>query len=79
MHILIVLILADHWQDVVVGSIVGTVFSYFVYRLYYPALGSRISNLPYAPRTQRESDQEELPTHMVCLSLILFLVSKLNA
>ncbi|KAJ6455718.1 phosphatidic acid phosphatase type 2/haloperoxidase [Mycena sanguinolenta] len=39
-----------HWQDVLVGSILGTVVSYFSYRQYYPSLASEVSDRPYAPR-----------------------------
>lgn len=53
---------ADHWQDVLVGSIVGTVFSYFSYRQYYPPLDSEFSHRPYSPRIKKDSD-ETLPTH----------------
>jgi len=52
----------DHWQDVLVGSIVGTVFAFFSYRQYYPSLGSEFSHRPYSPRIQRE-DEERLETH----------------
>ncbi|KNZ75493.1 putative diacylglycerol pyrophosphate phosphatase 1 [Termitomyces sp. J132] len=51
-----------HWQDVLVGSILGTVISYFTYRQYYPSLASELSHRPYSPRIKRESD-EILPTH----------------
>lgn len=51
-----------HWQDVFVGSIVGTVFAYFSYRQYYPPLNSEFSHRPYSPRIKRESE-ETLPTH----------------
>lgn len=51
-----------HWQDVLVGSIVGTIFAFFSYRQYYPALESEYCHRPYSPRIWRE-DAEKLPTH----------------
>ncbi|KAG6831169.1 hypothetical protein H0H92_012309 [Tricholoma furcatifolium] len=51
-----------HWQDVLVGSILGTVVSYFSYRQYYPSLASELSHRPYSPRIKRES-LDILPTH----------------
>ncbi|EPQ58178.1 PAP2-domain-containing protein [Gloeophyllum trabeum ATCC 11539] len=50
-----------HWQDVLVGSILGLVMSYFSYRQYYPPLSSEFSHRPYSPRIQREGDV--LPLH----------------
>ncbi|KAJ7489846.1 phosphatidic acid phosphatase type 2/haloperoxidase [Mycena galericulata] len=50
-----------HWQDVLVGSILGTVVSYFTYRQYYPSLASEVSHRPYAPRVGRD----DLPSHHV--------------
>ncbi|CAE7140126.1 unnamed protein product [Rhizoctonia solani] len=46
--------LADHWQDVLVGSSVGLVFAYFAYRQYYPTLESPLSHKPYSPRIPRD-------------------------
>lgn len=43
-----------HWQDVLVGSALGTVVSYFSYRQYYPSLASEVSHRPYSPRVARE-------------------------
>ncbi|KAJ7273574.1 phosphatidic acid phosphatase type 2/haloperoxidase [Mycena haematopus] len=43
-----------HWQDVLVGSVLGTVVSYFTYRQYYPSLASEVSDRPYAPRTVQD-------------------------
>lgn len=43
-----------HWQDVLVGSVVGLVFSYFAYRQYYPTLESPFSHKPYSPRIPRD-------------------------
>lgn len=53
---------SDHWQDVLTGSILGTVLAYFSYRHYYPNLTSKHSHQPYSPRIKRE-DTEILPTH----------------
>lgn len=39
-----------HWQDVLVGSILGFTISFVTYRGYYPPLAHRHSHLPYAPR-----------------------------
>ncbi|KAF5386621.1 hypothetical protein D9615_001890 [Tricholomella constricta] len=52
-----------HWQDVLVGSILGTVVSYFTYRQYYPSLAAELSHRPYSPRIKRE-DAEVLPLHL---------------
>ncbi|KAJ3989115.1 phosphatidic acid phosphatase type 2/haloperoxidase [Lentinula detonsa] len=50
-----------HWQDVLVGSILGTVMAYFSYRQYYPSLSSELCHQPYSPRIAREP--EILPMH----------------
>ncbi|KIY68632.1 PAP2-domain-containing protein [Cylindrobasidium torrendii FP15055 ss-10] len=53
-----------HWHDILIGSILGTVMSYFAYRQYYPSLGSELSHLPYSPRIKKEEDHKDiLPTH----------------
>ena len=52
----------DHWQDVLVGGILGAVLAYFSYRQYYPSLTSKDSQRPYSPRIRRE-DTEILPIH----------------
>jgi len=52
-----------HWHDVLVGSLVGTLFSFFSYRQYYPALESPQSHRPYSPRIKREGDHNVLPLH----------------
>ncbi|KAL5529697.1 hypothetical protein ACEPAG_5682 [Sanghuangporus baumii] len=43
-----------HWQDVLVGSLLGLVMSFFAYRQYYPPLGSPRSHRPFSPRIRRE-------------------------
>ncbi|KAJ3724469.1 PAP2-domain-containing protein [Lentinula raphanica] len=50
-----------HWQDVLVGSILGIVMAYFSYRQYYPSLSSELCHQPYSPRIAR--DPEILPMH----------------
>jgi hypothetical protein len=35
-----------HWQDVTVGSIIGSSVAYFVYHLYYPGLTSTTCDQP---------------------------------
>ncbi|KJA27493.1 hypothetical protein HYPSUDRAFT_35407 [Hypholoma sublateritium FD-334 SS-4] len=57
-----------HWQDVLVGSIVGTVFSYFGYRQYYPPLSSPLCHRPYSPRIPKEDAEGTLPVHRPTLS-----------
>jgi diacylglycerol diphosphate phosphatase/phosphatidate phosphatase len=52
----------DHWHDIVVGSAVGLLLSYFSYRQYYPSLGSPLSHRPYAPRIESE-EESGLPMH----------------
>lgn len=44
------------------GSLLGTVVSYFTYRQYYPSLASEESHRPYSPRIARE-ESDGLPLH----------------
>jgi diacylglycerol diphosphate phosphatase/phosphatidate phosphatase len=54
----------DHWHDIVVGSLVGLLLSYFSYRQYFPSLASPLSHRPYSPRIEREDESGPgLPTH----------------
>lgn len=39
-----------HWQDVIVGEILGGLAAYFSYRQYYPSLEHPLSHRPYSPR-----------------------------
>ncbi|KAF9477369.1 PAP2-domain-containing protein [Pholiota conissans] len=52
-----------HWQDVLVGSLIGTLFSFFGYRQYYPPLSSPLCHRPYSPRIKSEDITGVLPTH----------------
>ncbi|KAI4517199.1 phosphatidic acid phosphatase type 2/haloperoxidase [Schizophyllum commune] len=45
-----------HWQDVLTGSILGTVMTYFAYRQYYPPLHDPLAHRPYSPRIRREDE-----------------------
>ncbi|KAF8481531.1 phosphatidic acid phosphatase type 2/haloperoxidase [Gautieria morchelliformis] len=42
-----------HWQDVVVGSLLGLSLAWYSYRQYYPALSHPLSHRPYSPRISR--------------------------
>ncbi len=57
--------LADHWQDILVGSLLGLFMAFFAYRQYYPSLGSTMSHRPYSPRIRPQiiSDGSSLPVH----------------
>ena len=46
-----------HWQDVLVGSILGLATSYFAYRQYYPHLSHPRSHKPFSPRIARVASQ----------------------
>jgi hypothetical protein len=37
-----------HWEDVLVGAVLGITASYFFYRQHYPPLMARDSDVPYA-------------------------------
>ncbi|KAH6918960.1 phosphatidic acid phosphatase type 2 domain-containing protein 1A [Coprinopsis sp. MPI-PUGE-AT-0042] len=45
-----------HWHDVIVGSFLGILMSFFAYRQYYPPLTSEVSHRPYSPRIKDDSD-----------------------
>jgi len=46
-----------HWQDVLIGGILGITLAYFSYRQYYPPLESNLSHKPYSPRIKREGTE----------------------
>ena len=50
----------DHWHDVLTGSVLGLVVSYFGYRQYFPSLASPLSHRPYGPRIK---EQDLLPSY----------------
>jgi hypothetical protein len=50
----------DHWQDVLIGSIVGLAFAYFSYRQYFPPLNDKYSHLPYRPRIDWDDEVEAI-------------------
>jgi len=52
-----------HWQDVLVGSSLGFIMSYFSYRQYYPSLAEDLCHRPYSPRIKHESSDHGLPVH----------------
>ncbi|KAH8825585.1 phosphatidic acid phosphatase type 2/haloperoxidase [Flagelloscypha sp. PMI_526] len=52
-----------HWQDVLTGSTLGTVVSYFAYRQYYPHLASAEAHRPFSPRIKRDDAETTLPMH----------------
>ncbi|KAJ8285950.1 hypothetical protein GJAV_G00032830 [Gymnothorax javanicus] len=47
-----------HWQDVLVGSLLGLVFSYLCYRQHYPALNDPDSHRPLRDREPIPAAQE---------------------
>lgn len=54
-----------HWQDVLIGSLVGLVFAYFAYRQYFPSLADVKCHLPYRPRIDHDLVIDPLlPSHV---------------
>jgi hypothetical protein len=60
-----------HWQDVLVGGLLGFFIAYFSYRLYYPPLQAKFSHRPHGPRTPEPLANEGplLPVHSQLSSL----------
>ncbi|KAI8143172.1 phosphatidic acid phosphatase type 2/haloperoxidase [Fennellomyces sp. T-0311] len=48
-----------HWQDVLVGSLLGAGIAYFAYRQYYPSLIHAQCHNPFAPRTLGSMDVQD--------------------
>ncbi|XP_073954852.1 phospholipid phosphatase 5-like [Choristoneura fumiferana] len=48
-----------HWEDVLAGSVIGSVSSYFCYSYYYNALDSELAGTPY-PLAESESDSSDM-------------------
>nr|XP_053633149.1 LOW QUALITY PROTEIN: phospholipid phosphatase 5-like [Cherax quadricarinatus] len=60
-----------HWQDVVVGSLLGLFISYLCYRQYYPRLTSPYCHLPYLmvstvlqPKLAKDTSGGEVPNFL---------------
>lgn len=49
-----------HWQDVVVGSLIGMFVSYGVYRFYYPSIFMINSHKPHSRETTFKTSREKL-------------------
>lgn len=45
-----------HWHDVVAGSALGLILSYFSYRQYYPGLAEADAHLPHMTRFEELLD-----------------------
>jgi diacylglycerol diphosphate phosphatase/phosphatidate phosphatase len=48
-----------HWEDVLTGSVLGLVVSYFSYRQYYPDLGSKTAHIPFTTRFEETEYDED--------------------
>lgn len=54
-----------HWQDVVIGSLIGLCLSYLCYRQYYPNLSLNISHRPYVS-IQRSLEKSAAQAKSLC-------------
>ncbi|WVQ85983.1 hypothetical protein IAT38_008151 [Cryptococcus sp. DSM 104549] len=48
-----------HWQDVLVGSLLGTFIAWVSYRTYYPRLAHHSCHLPLAPRVDPDAEEHD--------------------
>lgn len=54
-----------HWQDVIVGSILGLVISYICYRQYYPSVYRSNCHIPYiSDNTSRDIELQLIKDHI---------------
>ncbi|VDI67351.1 Hypothetical predicted protein [Mytilus galloprovincialis] len=54
-----------HWQDVIVGSILGLVISYLCYRQYYPSVYRSNCHIPYiSDNTSRDIELQLIKDHI---------------
>nr|ODN89983.1 PAP2 domain-containing protein [Cryptococcus depauperatus CBS 7841] len=49
-----------HWQDIVIGSLLGVFISWVSYRTYYPQLSHRQCHLPLAPRADPDAFEDSM-------------------
>ncbi|WWC92173.1 uncharacterized protein L201_007127 [Kwoniella dendrophila CBS 6074] len=48
-----------HWQDVLVGSLLGMAIAWVSYRTYYPRMSHRHCHLPLAPRYDPDNESQD--------------------